>query len=247
MSFVRVTVTRAAGSVPRGVGTQMLVYADRITGTIGGGALEWQAMKTARNMLVDGQSDLAETIPLGPALGQCCGGSVSLTYERDVGLDQPEGRAVWIYGAGHVGQALVSVLAPLPAFNITWIDTSPARFADVPDGVTRLVAAKPDAAVKHAPDTAEHIVMTYSHTIDLAVCHAVLSHRFSAAGLIGSATKWNRFKTRLATLGHSHAQIARIACPIGDPALGKHPQAIAIGVATALLCGFDHAREKGMI
>ena len=105
---------------------------------------------------------------------------------------------------------------------------------------TTLVAADPAQAVKHAPDGAAHLILTYSHEIDLALCHAILSRDFHSAGLIGSATKWARFRTRLAALGHPSAQIARIACPIGDPALGKHPAAIALGVATAMMADQSH-------
>ena len=148
-------------------------------------------------------------------------------------MTTPPARPLWIYGAGHVGRALVHVMAPLPEFAITWVDTHADRFPQTE--VTTLVAADPAQAVKHAPTDADHLILTYSHEIDLALCHAVLTHCFHSAGLIGSATKWARFRTRLAALGHSHAQISRIACPIGDPSLGKHPAAIALGVATAMI------------
>lgn len=241
--FITITVTKTAGSVPRGPGTQMCVWADRTTGTIGGGALEWQAMAAAREMLADGRNHLTRTIPLGPSLGQCCGGSVTLELSRNAAVAEPVGRPLWIYGAGHVGRAIVTVMAPLPDFTITWVDTAPDRFPQT--DVATLVAADPAHAVKHAPPDAAHLILTYSHEIDLALCHAVLSRDFHSAGLIGSATKWARFKTRLAALGHSPAQITRIACPIGDPALGKHPAAIALGVATAMIADNTHrARDR---
>ncbi len=230
---IRITVTKTAGSVPREVGTQMLVWADRTEGTIGGGTLEWEAMAEARQMLHDGRSTHAARIPLGPALGQCCGGSVSLQWDLANALDQPKTRPLWIFGAGHVGRAIVHIMAPLPDFTITWVDTHADRFPKT--DITTLVAADPARAVKHAPENTDHLILTYSHDIDLAVCHALLNHGFNSAGLIGSATKWARFKTRLAALGHSPAQISRIACPIGDPSLGKHPAAIALGVATAMI------------
>ncbi|MFQ1702870.1 xanthine dehydrogenase accessory protein XdhC [Loktanella agnita] len=230
---IRITVVKTAGSVPRGPGTQMLVWADRIEGTIGGGALEWAAMAEARQMLGTGQSRQERTIPLGPSLGQCCGGSVSLLWERTDSMVEPAKRPLWIYGAGHVGRAIIYVMAPLPDFYITWVDTAADRFPDT--DVTTLVAKDPAKAVRHAPDNADHLILTYSHDIDLALCHAVLSQDFHSAGLIGSATKWARFRSRLTTLGHSAAQISRIACPIGNPALGKHPAAIALGVATAMI------------
>jgi xanthine dehydrogenase accessory factor len=241
---MRITVTKTAGSVPREAGTQMLVWHDRIKGTIGGGTLEWDAMKEARKMLVDGRDRLTRTIPLGPALGQCCGGSVTLTWERAETVAEPTKRPLWIYGAGHVGRAIVHTMAPLPDFDITWIDTDASRFPETE--TTTLVAKDPVTAIKHAPDSAEHLILTYSHEVDLALCHAILSRPFASAGLIGSATKWARFKSRLAALGHCPASISRIACPIGDPSLGKHPAAIALGVATAMIspqnCAIkDHA------
>ena len=236
MTGVCVSVVRAAGSVPREVGADMVVYADRIEGTIGGGALEWEAMRRARAMLSDGQVAFEETVPLGPSRGQCCGGSVTLRYRLGEARAPFDRNPLWIYGAGHVGRALIQVLAPLPHFAITWVDTTKARFpSELPDTVTPLIAADPARAVPHAPEHADHLVLTYSHDLDLAICHAVLSRPFRRAGLIGSATKWARFQRRLQELGHDGAQIARIACPIGDPSLGKHPQAIALGVATAMI------------
>lgn len=151
-------------------------------------------------------------------------------------------RPLWIYGSGHVGRALVAVLAPLPDFAITWVDTAAARFPEeMPTGVERLIAANPADLVPHAPAEAEHLILTYSHALDLELCHALLTHGFAWAGLIGSATKWARFRGRLAALGHTDAQIARIRCPIGQPALGKHPQAIAVGVAAELLSAQSRA------
>ena len=260
----RVVVAEARGSVPRGAGTEMLVWADGFAGTIGGGALEWRALAMAREVLASGTAKV-QRMPLGPSLGQCCGGAVTLAVERLEAVpdlpwtrrlegakpcppgtftfrdgwmretEEAPSRILWIWGAGHVGAALVRVLAALPEVSITWVDTTEARFPDVPDGVTKLVAADPARAMAHAPEAAEHLILTYSHDIDLALCHAALTQGFASCGLIGSATKWARFRSRLASLGHAPEAIDRIACPIGDPALGKHPQAIAIGVAAALL------------
>ena len=270
--LTRILIARIAGSAPRGAGTAMLVWEGGQTGTIGGGALEHMAVQQARAMT---QVISTRTIPLGPALGQCCGGSVTLVWERfdattppayvrpilpDANpsarpFDLPAGaaprlqngwlteaapiprRAVWIYGAGHVGRALIGVLAPFPDLALTWVDTAADRFSEIPPDVTRLVAADPATVTRYAPADAEHLILTYSHDIDLALCHALLGQPTGSIGLIGSATKWARFRARLTDLGHSAAQISRIACPIGDPALGKHPQAIALGVAAAVLRG----------
>jgi len=286
-AVMRVAIAAVAGSSPRDPGAAMLVWPDGQSGTIGGGALEWQAAADARAMLTVGAPDRLARHALGPALGQCCGGAVTLALERwdaarvaaldparpvlrriegaapvplalrrvlrdarGVGVPPPvllaqgwlvepvatPARPVWVWGAGHVGRALVGVLAPLPDLAITWADTSPNRFPDtVPPGVTVLPAAALPAAMARAPRDAHHLILTYSHALDLDLCHAALNHGFASAGVIGSATKWARFRARLAALGHAPGQIDRIDCPIGDPALGKHPQAIALGVAAALL------------
>ncbi|WP_172300400.1 xanthine dehydrogenase accessory protein XdhC [Pseudoruegeria sp. HB172150] len=284
-AVARVVVAGVEGSAPREPGTAMLVWDGGQSGTIGGGALEYEAAAEARAALLEGR-DRVMRKPLGPALAQCCGGAVVLVCEcydaaRVGALDGPvvlrrvEGasemalalkraaaqarnagapvetlfqagwllepvakatRPLWVFGAGHVGRAIVSVTAPLPDFAITWVDTGADRFPEtLPDGITQLVAANPADVVRYAPVEAEHLVLTYSHTLDLELCHRLLGHGFRQAGLIGSKTKWARFRSRLKALGHSEAQIARIRCPIGDPALGKHPQAIALGVAAEML------------
>jgi xanthine dehydrogenase accessory factor len=145
-------------------------------------------------------------------------------------------RQVWVWGAGHVGRALVSVLAPLPGIAVTWVDVAAERFSEVvPVGVTVVPARDPAVLADHAPPDAEHVILTYSHALDLDLCHRLLRRGFRSCGLIGSATKWARFRSRLGALGHSGEAIQRIRCPIGDPSLGKHPQAIAVGVVAELL------------
>jgi xanthine dehydrogenase accessory factor len=151
-------------------------------------------------------------------------------------------RQLWVWGAGHVGRAIVGVVGPLPALAITWVDVAIDRFPALapPDTVRILPVSDPGAAVALCPTGAEHLILTYSHALDLDLCHRLLTHGFARAGLIGSVTKWARFRARLSALGHSAPSIARIQCPIGDPALGKHPQAIAIGVARQFLSQ-DHS------
>ena len=279
----RVVIADLRGSSPREVGTAMLVWDTGQSGTIGGGALEFEAAKAARDQR---EASRLTRHALGPELGQCCGGAVSLLSEvydaeavaalegaviarpvsgaaemplavrRLLDAARAQGaqpapalidgwmvepvtrptRDLWIWGAGHVGRALVDVLSPLPDLAITWVDTGPERFPEnVPAAVTVLPAVNPGDLVRHAPERAAHLIVTYSHALDLELCHRLLSHGFDFAGLIGSATKWARFRSRLRALGHAPETIARITCPIGDPALGKHPQQIAIGVAAQLM------------
>lgn len=278
-AVARVVIAALQGSSPREVGAAMLVWATGQSGTIGGGALEHRATLRARAMLAGGGTRL-DRLALGPALGQCCGGAVTLLTEvhtrvpdgaiiarstdgspmplavkrifadfRNQGrIPAPQlvqgwmvepaarpARQIWIWGAGHVGRALVHTLSPLPDIAITWIDTAPDRFPAAPENTRLLPGPDPGRAVSLAPPEAEHLIVTYSHALDLELCHRLLTHGFRSAGLIGSATKWARFRSRLTALGHAPASIARIRCPIGDPALGKHPQAIAIGVAASFL------------
>lgn len=246
----RVSLAQARGSVPREAGVSMTVWEDtkavavpwsggwvraRISGTIGGGALEAEAIGRAVQCLHAGAGALVP-MALGPTLGQCCGGAVVLDISLEAKAFHDARPPVWIWGAGHVGRALVGVLAPLGAFDITWIDTSADRFpAQVPEGVSVVPTAEPALLMARAPKAARHFVMTYSHELDLALCHAGLTRGFASLGLIGSATKWARFRTRLGALGHTTEAIAQITCPIGDPGLGKHPQAIAVGVVAGLL------------
>jgi xanthine dehydrogenase accessory factor len=235
-AHIAVTLSKVKGSAPREVGATMHVHADHITGSIGGGALEWEAMRIARDMLRDGAVQLQRTFPLGPDLGQCCGGVVRVDFTAGALGDTPAEPPVWIWGAGHVGRAIAAMLAPFSDKSVMLVDVAADRMPP-PMGavVSPLVAADPVRVVPRAPQDARHLIATYSHDLDLALCDAILRHGFASCGLIGSATKWTRFRKRLASMGHSEAEISRITCPIGDPSLGKHPQAIAVGVVAALL------------
>lgn len=281
-AVARILVLAVRGSAPREAGASMQVWADGQAGTIGGGALEFDAIRQGREMLMGDQRTRLLRQALGPDLGQCCGGSVTLLIEviddSDVAqiesMTQRDGvfarpisasagsrptpvapareplfkagwvieplevrhRHVWIYGAGHVGRALVTVMADIPRIALTWVDVDKARFPDcIPATVDPLIAVNPADSVRHADDAAHHLVMTYSHAFDLEICDRILGRGFRSLGLIGSATKLARFRRRLAESGHSDAQIKRILCPIGNPDLGRDPQSIAIGVAARFL------------
>ena len=161
------------------------------------------------------------------------------TSFKDGWLFEPvtkEKELIWIYGAGHVGTAIANILSKLSQFSVTCIDTSQDRYPDnFPKTVEKLITKNPAQIVQYAPSETHHLILTYSHTLDLEICHQLLQHNFATAGLIGSKTKWARFKKRLNELNYTFEQINRIICPIGEPSFGKSPYEIAIGVASMLL------------
>jgi xanthine dehydrogenase accessory factor len=332
---VLVTVASAEGSTPREAGAKMIVTAAAQHGTIGGGNLEWKALELARAQLASAApaGPTFHRFPLGPSLGQCCGGVAGLVMERvdaraaaglsPVGLSPvglpPEwlrelrarrtagevlvlasgpgiaadrrliGRRdagcvagvdgapaflresareliesdrlgarlvprdgadfvlleriapadfhVVLFGAGHVGQAIVRVLGTR-ACRVTWVDEREAQFpADVPANVRVLWSDAPALDADDAPAETYFLVMTHSHALDQDICERVLRRAdYAYLGLIGSGTKRAMFERRLAQRGIAADALARLVCPIGVPGIkSKDPSAIAVAVAAQLL------------
>ncbi|MEY4766660.1 MAG: xanthine dehydrogenase accessory protein XdhC [Pseudomonadota bacterium] len=252
---VVIEVLQVQGSIPREAGTRMLVDATEVVGTVGGGHLEWQAIAMARQALAEAPHPTPWThrFPLGPALGQCCGGVVDLRFAP---LDAPA-LAAWpaarprfhleLYGAGHVGQAIVRLLATLDC-TVRWIDArdheagwpgqpSADWLAQLPDHISYLSSPHPADEVADAPPGACHLVLTHRHDLDFEIIDAVLRRgdgHFN--GLIGSQTKRARFEHRLADRGLSPAQLARLTCPIGLAGItGKAPEVMAVAIVAQLL------------
>ncbi len=338
---VMVTVAESGGSTPREAGTKMIVTGDAIFGTIGGGHLELAAIGEARTMLArepDAAAPRLQRISLGPSLGQCCGGRVTLCFEafrqpepglpwldaldalrrqpapsvlvtlieadRDgkmlvtacghhgtLGGGTPEVNAIeaarevlrsaasdagWrprvrplgaaaaepkllfepmrtseleihLFGAGHVGKALVSVLAGLPC-RVTWIDGRAEQFPEpVPANVSIVVSDAPQYEVDAAGADAAYLVMTHSHGLDQTICEAILRRGdFGYFGLIGSRTKRRQFEKRLRNKGIPAETLQRMVCPIGIAGIpGKHPAEIAIAVAAQILQWRGRAGKVG--
>ena len=325
---VVVTVAAVDGSTPREAGAKMVVTAADARGSIGGGHLEYKTIEEARRMMAEGATpSMLRSYPLGPELGQCCGGFTSVLFEPmagdgsmpewlsrlagrrvagavsvlvtcarsgrkmvigedgaegtlgDAATDArlrklarrslttlsagatltdgkgaaalgheegklfllepvaPVGLVLYLFGAGHVGKALVSVLAGLPC-DITWIDSRPDQFpGQVPDNVRAEVSEAPDGAVERAPAGTYFLVMTHSHQLDYEICEIILRRgEFAYLGLIGSRTKRKRFEQRLSRKGMAPKTLARVTCPIGIEGLsGKHPREIAIAAAAEIL------------
>ncbi|MCB2053792.1 MAG: xanthine dehydrogenase accessory protein XdhC [Geminicoccaceae bacterium] len=234
-----VEVVEAKGSTPREAGAAMLVTADGIVGTIGGGTLEWRAMRAARALLSRGEDEARLRVPLGPEIGQCCGGYVTLVLRRaseaDIErLEAVEARAtrlaLLLFGAGHVGRAVARAVHPLP-FDLRWIDERP----DACTGEALVIhAANPLTEVEAAPAGAAYLVLTHSHARDFELCEAVLRRGDAAyLGLIGSATKRARFVKGLEALG---LDTKELVCPIGSATIrDKRPAVIAALVAAELI------------
>ncbi len=231
----------------------MAVSSQGQTGTIGGGRLEWDAAQTARAMLARtmptrGASPIEEVIALGPALGQCCGGRVTLSYEpltpalyHELGQAADKAAAlrpaVFIYGAGHVGRALAQALAPLPIAT-TLLDSRAEELSQTQaSGVTLLAQENLAAWAETAPAHAAHVVMTHSHALDSLIAATVLERGdFAYLGLIGSATKRAAFFSAFRDMGFTDAQLARLTCPIGGFAVAdKRPEVIAALTAAEIL------------
>ena len=240
---VLVTVADIKGSAPRESGTKLIVTATGQSGSIGGGHLEHKAAEIARRLLREGLTEARfETLPLGAALGQCCGGKVSLLFEPFVPVDF----TIALFGAGHVGKAIVDVLAGAPA-RVLWIDARADQFpAEIPANVTKILTDRAEDEVKDVPAGAYALVMTHSHDLDLTLCERLLKRGdLPYVGVIGSATKRRNFEGRLARKGFAEASIKSLRCPIGLDGLdGKHPREIAIAVAAELLMRRDAARRQ---
>jgi len=246
---VWVTVDSTRGSVPRDAGTWMAVFEDSLVGTIGGGRVEFEALAEARRRLAGATGEPVLRYPLGPALGQCCGGVMHLRFEPVQAADAPALRArlaalrlpVALFGGGHVGRALIEVLGRLP-FAVTWIDSREEVFpAQVPDNVRCEFSDPVQQAVASLPAGSSVLVMSFSHAEDLDIVAQCLRRQRSQGdlrhiGLIGSLTKWATFRHRLQERGFSDAELGQVHCPIGLPGIvGKEPEVIAVAVAAQLL------------
>ncbi|TFF22076.1 xanthine dehydrogenase accessory protein XdhC [Jiella endophytica] len=250
-----VTVETALGSTPREAGARMLVTAQEVAGTIGGGRLEFDAIDQARAMIAAGETEAAIDVPLGPEIGQCCGGRVGLSFQRldaallaAIAADDERARArlpaVMIFGAGHTGRALATAMAPLP-LAVGLVDSRPETLRGLPQAVRAVAAAMPEALVEDAPPGAAFVVMTHEHSLDFLIAAAALARGDAAyVGMIGSATKRERFRRHLAE-ERREADAARLTLPIGGAGLrDKRPEVIAaLAAAEIATCLLKHQGE----
>ena len=241
---VVVEVVDHQGSVPRETGTRMLVAVGEVLGTIGGGHLELKAIADARALLNAGGPAQTQRVALGPTLGQCCGGVLHLRFTPLASLDlatwpDPKPRfTLQLYGAGHVGRAIVRLLEGIPC-RVQWIDERESEFpaGPLPPHIERVCVEPVEAEVATAAPGTYFLVLTHSHDLDLALTQAILKRGdFGWFGLIGSATKRARFEHRMLERGIPAEQLVRMTCPIGLPGIaGKEPEVLAVAVVAQLL------------
>jgi xanthine dehydrogenase accessory factor len=250
---VLVSVDSIVGSTPREPGARMIVTGQRLYGTIGGGNLEFQACRIARNQLQQDADDGLQRFPLGAGLGQCCGGLVNLMFER-LGVDsdwddlarEDEALELYLFGAGHVGTALVRSLSDLP-IRINWIDTRDDMLPQQPPaGVNAICTDTPEAEIDTAAAGSYFVVMTHDHSLDQRLCEQILKRDdFAYFGLIGSLSKRRNFETRMRRRGIDARNFERMTCPIGIGGIAsKQPAQIAISVAAEILQVYDRALKS---
>ncbi len=247
-AYVLVTLVGVSGSTPRNSGTKMVVSHDDIFDTIGGGHLEHKAIKYAKKMLASAKScQHIEHFQLGSNLGQCCGGNTTVLFECFAAT----GVNIMLFGAGHVGKALVPMLAQLPC-KVTWVDSRaeqfPANGARF-DNVQQVISDAPELEVANMPENSYFIVMTHNHQMDFEITQAILKRAdFHYLGLIASETKWRRFQQRYKYRDIDEKQVARMNCPIGLAQVGgKLPMEVAVSVSAEIINIYQAEQTKAAV
>lgn len=240
-------IAAAQGSTPREAGATMAISRLITSGTIGGGQLELHCIDVARVMLLTGETARELDIPLGPQMGQCCGGRVAVSLHRATATDlamllareKAEAAAkpaVLIFGAGHTGRALAQALASLP-FATSLIDDRDGVMDALPAAITCIRMADPVAAVETAPAAAAFVILSHSHSLDYRLTEAALQRGDAAyVGMIGSKTKRARFEAGFLRSGGRREALSLLTCPIGGADVDdKRPEVIAALTAAELV------------
>ena len=232
--FVVVTLLQAKGSTPRDGGSKIVVTPTQTFDSIGGGGLEHLVITRARDLLAQGVPvQCVEHFPLAGKANQCCGGSVSALFEAF-----PESkRSVVVFGAGHVGKAVVQVLSECDA-RIDWVDARAEQFPEViPGNVQRFIQEHPEVLIEDLRADAIVLILTHDHALDYRLLRTLLDEtELSSIGMIGSQTKSDRFRARLRRDGIPEEADARWRCPVGLPEVGgKLPMEVAISIAAEVL------------
>ncbi|TQV86204.1 xanthine dehydrogenase accessory protein XdhC [Exilibacterium tricleocarpae] len=231
--YVLATVMGAAGSTPREPASKMVISADDTFDTIGGGQLEFLVIQRARELLLGAGGQELKAFPLAAQARQCCGGHVSVLLETFAPCDWQ----LAIYGAGHVAQRLVGIVAELPC-RITWVDNRADLFPPAPGArVVSRVESDPVATVAQLAPGTDVLILTHDHGLDFELSQAALERTdLGFIGLIGSQTKAQRFRRRLARAGVAEQRLRDLCCPVGLPEVsGKLPMEVAVSISAQLL------------
>jgi xanthine dehydrogenase accessory factor len=240
-------LTSVRGSSPRDQGAFMVIAPDALVGTIGGGALEYMVIARARQALRDGEEPEGLDIPLGPEIGQCCGGRVEVSLKVLMGpqaaalvgrlrRDEATLPNVYLFGSGHVGKALARALAALP-LKVHVVDTRPDELHDLPAGVEAMSVPMPEAVVRHAPEGSTYAILTHDHALDFLIAAEALK-RVDApyVGMVGSKTKRAKFTSWYLGEGGDRDALRRLVLPIGSFGLvDKRPEVIAALAAAEIM------------
>ena len=246
--IIKAKLISTEGSVPRDSGTFMLITPKYLFGSIGGGQLEYTIIEKAKKKLNEKMvlNTQIINIPLGPSIGQCCGGYAqveitkhangiqSLINEKFLNFKLDN---LFIFGAGHIGQELSSRSTDLD-FNVHLIDSRNDYLKMQKEKkVTLIYANYPWMLIKNLPKESYYIILTHSHDYDFKIINEILNfNSFKFLGLIGSKTKMKRFSNRLIKLGHNQTKISQIECPVGIKKItSKKPGEIAISIIGRLL------------
>lgn len=252
--YVLVRLIEAKGSTPRNTDAWMLVSHGSCFGTIGGGRLELEAIDRARDVLIGAAAE-PMALPLGPAIGQCCGGHVTLSFEvifparfgeieamvkaEDAG--DPE---VWLFGGGHVGRALAAALLLLPV-KVHVAETRADELDLTPEGAARHLTALPESLVEGIAPGSAVIVLTHDHALDFLIVSAALKRDdLAQIGMIGSDTKRATFEHQFIREGGDRTQLSKLICPIGRKIPDKRPQVIAATVAADIIAALADWRAS---
>ena len=241
--YVLLTVLGARGSTPRESGCKMLVSAQSCECTIGGGHLEYKAIAIARQMLSSDQpGQRIENFPLGARLGQCCGGSTSVLFEGFPGAQVN----IMLFGAGHVGKALATILGQLPC-RVRWVDSREDEFPPHPPAnCSPVVSDSPACEVATMPGGSYYVIMTHNHPLDFAITEAAIKRGDARyIGLIGSQTKWRRFCMRFEHRGYEAERVQSVHCPVGLAQVpGKLPMEVATSIAAELIAEYQSGQGQ---
>ena len=240
---IKAKIINTEGSVPREKGIYMMISKDDIFGTIGGGHLEFLVINKSKDLLKNGiKKSETLNIPLGPGIGQCCGGyvQIQLTHHANGAgsiENSLENNNLFIFGAGHIGQALSSKSLDLN-FNIHLIDSRKNfLLMNKYEDIEYILAKQPWKLIKNLSLNSYFIILTHSHDYDFKIINEILIYKsFKFIGLIGSKTKKNRFSSMLEKNGHEKKLINLIECPVGLKINhSKEPNEIAISILAKLI------------